>query len=931
MLHLYPVNQDVRALAFPHFPTRLQAVVWRNWGRVPLERLSRTLRATDLQLIRLAEAMGLPAHPTVDGNWLKRGYVTLIRANWHLLPYEQLLDLLDWTPEQLAFALKEDDFLWVKLGHFKPLTEPVYYRPLTPEEEARTRILQARVLQTFASLNAPAKRERPFEFIDRLLTKSNLAVSNPDVSYQAVSDQVVSNHAASNQAAADPEQPNVANRLWRVFDDVRLSGVCAADRGASAEAGADFATLTNRWTIFYPPDVKHAGLYAERFAQAVFRHWGVKLRAAPDEGAGVDPNEPHVLLKVQPEHGLRAESHHIRVLPGRIEITAVDGAGLLRGLQWIQHQMMQNRGPCVAVGSTQRRTKIELRYVYSYFGVFGDPLTEPELDPYPDELLEALSELGINGVWLHSVLYQLVPFDHAPELSTGWERRIEGLRKLTERAAKYGIGVYLYYNEPRAMPLSFFRDRPEWMGHVEGNHACLCTSHPEVQQYLQDSTARLFREVPELAGIFTITMSENLTNCYSRTASPSCPRCNKRLPEKVAAEVIRCIAAGARSVKPDARIICWLWGWNWPLEQVKNGIRQLPAGVAVMCTSEEGMPTNVGGVENRVIDYAMSVAGPGEKARACWQTALACGMTAAAKVQLNITWECSAVPFLPVYELIEQHLTRLQDSGVTALQLSWTPGGYPSLNLELASAYYWETSDNAPNVADKDREADEFSVSAALFARKFGKVAGQAVIKASRQFSSAFREFPFHIEVLYHAPQNFGPANLLYWQPTGYRATMIGFPYDDLEGWRGNYPPDIFAAQFRKLAEGWQAGVRTLLDSRSTVDEPYCEAYDEMIRIASAAGAHFQSAANQIEFVICRDQWLASESEAAQHRAKSRLLELVDDEIRVTRELLAHVRADSRIGFEASNHYYYSERELLEKVLNCLEIRDRLTGTKDDR
>ena len=28
-------------------------------------------------------------------------------------------------------------------------------------------------------------------------------------------------------------------------------------------------------------------------------------------------------------------------------------------------------------------------------------------------------------------------------------------------------------------------------------------------------------------------------------------------------------------------------------------------------------------------------------------------------------------------------------------------------------------------------------------------------------------------------------------------------------------------------------------------------------------------------------------------------------------------RRDSRIGFEASNHYLYGENELLEKYLNC--------------
>ena len=47
--------------------------------------------------------------------------------NWHLLPYAQLLELLDWDVARMNFTLKEDDFLWHKLGDLKPATEPVYY------------------------------------------------------------------------------------------------------------------------------------------------------------------------------------------------------------------------------------------------------------------------------------------------------------------------------------------------------------------------------------------------------------------------------------------------------------------------------------------------------------------------------------------------------------------------------------------------------------------------------------------------------------------------------------------------------------------------------------------------------------------------------------------------------------------------------------
>ena len=41
--------------------------------------------------------------------------------------------------------------------------------------------------------------------------------------------------------------------------------------------------------------------------------------------------------------------------------------------------------------------------------------------------------------------------------------------------------------------------------------------------------------------------------------------------------------------------------------------------------------------------------------------------------------------------------------------------------------------------------------------------------------------------------------------------------------------------------------------------------------------------------------------------------------------LMDIVRKDSRIGFEASNHYYYTLNDLAEKVITCQYIIDQLS------
>ena len=159
-----------------------------------------------------------------------------------------------------------------------------------------------------------------------------------------------------------------------------------------------------------------------------------------------------------------------------------------------------------------------------------------------------------------------------------------------------------------------------------------------------------------------------------------------------------------------------------------------------MNISEDDMPTWIGGIKGNVVDYSISVVGPGEKSMKSWEHARKRGLDTAAKVQFNNSWECSAVPYLPVMDLVEQHLRRLIDTGVNGLMLGWTLGGFPSLTLELASQYYWE------------QEGPGFRNSLDLAGCVFGDKAGIKIKEVWGIFSEAFKEFPFHIDVLYTAP-----------------------------------------------------------------------------------------------------------------------------------------------------------------------------------
>jgi len=103
------------ALVSRHFPDRLHEFVWRTGTQSEPAKLAKILGASAQEVNTLAVSMDclrIPKCPRAEGARLRH----LIRTELHLLPYEQLLELLRMTPERLDVMLREEDLLWVKLG-----------------------------------------------------------------------------------------------------------------------------------------------------------------------------------------------------------------------------------------------------------------------------------------------------------------------------------------------------------------------------------------------------------------------------------------------------------------------------------------------------------------------------------------------------------------------------------------------------------------------------------------------------------------------------------------------------------------------------------------------------------------------------------------------------------------------------------------------
>lgn len=694
------------------FPTVWQAVIFRNWGKVPAENLAAVLRTSPETVAREAARLGLSDLP-YSAEWRKRGYLTIVRENWYLLSYAQLETLLGIDAKTLENWLYHEDFLYVKLGYFKPDVECPAYSPLTPEQ-----LLQTREISEIVRAQSLAAEEQPFDF------------------------------------------------------ETRFEKLCD------------------------PPVFECAG-----------------------------------------------------------------------------------------------ETKIRDRIVHAYLGGSGDLL---ELDVeacFPDSYLSAVAKRGVTGLFIHAVLDQLSRFPFQPERSEGYGERRKVLAVLVERLKKHGLSLYLYFNEPRGLPLSFFESRPELLGETETGLGALCTSLPEVKAYLKKGIRELFSALPGLGGVITITMSENLTNCYSRSFGRpiSCPRCKDRTRAEVVAEVNRLIYEGMREAGSDARLIAWNWSWNersgFPESEVVSALRGFPEGIAVMSNSEEMLPMKVGDVEYYVLDYTVSQSAraPSPCTRKFFELCDREHRRKFAKIQLNNSWECCAAPFFPVFETNRKHLDNLLACGVDGLVLGWTLGGYPSPNMEYFNTRYtaggpdFGTWLKATYGADADRIGD-----------------------AAAKLSEAFSHFPFSVNLVYNSPVNIGAANPFYPNRTGAVATMTGYPFDDVERWIDPYKLTDVVAAFTEMCEGLDRA----LAAAQGVEGARAK---EWLEMAEVLACNMKSTRNQLRYIAETDE-------------KNRR-DLIENEEILTKKTLSLLLKNCAIGFEASNHYFWNVNVLLEKLVNLAYCR----------
>ena len=127
------------------------------------------------------------------------------------------------------------------------------------------------------------------------------------------------------------------------------------------------------------------------------------------------------------------------------------------------------------------------------------------------------------------------------------------------------------------------------------------------------------------------------------------------------------------------------------------------------------------------------------------------------------------------------------------------------------------------------------------------------------------------------------------------------------------------------MSELWDEGLKGFRSALTQVPAHRVDEVQKDLRIAETCFLHFRSVANQIQFYLLREQLKLKPGD---NTAGAAMAQIARDELELARRLYKIARHDSRIGYEATNHYYYRPLDVAEKVLNCEDVIRRLTQVK---
>lgn len=483
---------------------------------------------------------------------------------------------------------------------------------------------------------------------------------------------------------------------------------------------------------------------------------------------------------------------------------------------------------------------------------------------YTSKTLEVILKQGFDAIWMRGRLRELIHSDILPELNDPRAgARIKNLQQVIADANKLGMKLFLYFNEPLALPVNhvFWQKHPELKGEpfcepeLNWDVVAFCTSTEKFKKLFRESVRNLYADLGGLGGVILITASEYHSHCWSHKARRKvgdtyidrcltpmqCPNCKDREPADVVAALVETWTTQAAAVSPSPQVWAWNWSWSmWYDQPQVEVIEKLPKGAKLMADFERGGARRQSIGKVFIDEYSLGYIGPSERFVGSQAAARKKGIPVCAKIQLGTTHELATVPNLPLIPNLFEKLKRIDELDIKGIMCSWNFGNSPSVNTAALKLF----------VERPELRSDCAAFCETLASEYFNASEPRKIASVWRKFCEAFNEFPFSIKMLYFGPMNYAaayPLSLEYNDRPMGPSWMKHEPFGDrLEDCHEPFTLKEISQGLELMQANWQAGLS--LYSQASGDERDCA---EMI------GLHIAAIKNIFEFHRWRREKMA--------------------------------------------------------------------------
>lgn len=349
--------------------------------------------------------------------------------------------------------------------------------------------------------------------------------------------------------------------------------------------------------------------------------------------------------------------YRITVEDKKVVLEGFDEKGIAQGLYFLEDLMNIRKAPFLKKEVIKRKAVFEMRTTHSPFGMFE----------WPDEALAMVAHRGMDTIdlWIKDGF-------------TTQRQDFIDLRLLSERAAKYGIGLGISLSAPH-------NKHPE---------------DPGAQEFYDELYGSLFRACP---GIMKVTLVGESTNFVSKDPKAGKAPYSNNFEENIPTgkwspgwwpcndypQWVEMIKNSIRKYSSDCKIVFSTYNWGFaPEEDRVRLINALPDDIIVNATWDMFHQYRVGNSVEDVVDYTLSFAGPGEyftsEAIACKKRGLKLTTNAQSGGR---TWDFGVVPYEPMpgqwIKRYEGMLKAHEDWGLCGVTENIHYGFYPSFIGDL--------------------------------------------------------------------------------------------------------------------------------------------------------------------------------------------------------------------------------------------------------